>query len=78
MQGVAFGGSLHSAENISAADYNGYLHSGLDDSLNLGGIFSQTHGIDAVMLLPHEGFTAEFEKDSLVFCSHSLKYLKYK
>src|SRR5579862_4508651 len=65
----AVGGMFHSAVNVAAADDNADLHA---KSLHLAdflGITANDIGIDPEILLPHQRFTADFEKDARVFKS---------
>jgi hypothetical protein len=63
---------LQSAKNIAAANNHGYLDAYINQTFDLIGIMMKHFRLDAVLLIAHERFSAEFEKDAFVFQSHSM------
>ena len=66
----AFGRTLKSAEYIAAAYHDGHFNAGGYYLGDLACVFSETFGIDAIALVAHQRFAAEFEEHSVVFCVH--------
>ena len=66
----AFCSAAEAAEDVASADYDGNLDPAGHDILDLLGIGTEAFLVDAVALMSHERFTAQFEKYSCIFCPH--------
>jgi len=60
-------GAAESAKDVATSDDDANLHAHVADFANLGGIFVETLGVDAVSLGTHEAFAAEFEENAFEF-----------
>src|SRR5699024_9775489 len=62
----AVGGQAGAAEDVAAADDQGDLGAGLLGFHDLAGKAADDLGVDAVVLISHEGLAGKFEQDAVI------------